>query len=165
VRVNDVWDLNGRSVVKHEAEQVRLRELRDNAPTTEMADFYRDELYREDQEWKAWLREGPLGQNEPWQVSRNQGGKDQAANAALFLGKIINDPDFTEDEGKTQFWKNVGFFLKERERALVDYDKLRSNDDKQEFKTDFRTWVRNEFLLTTPEFLPTYERYFEKEWE
>jgi GNAT superfamily N-acetyltransferase len=165
VRVNDGWDLYGKEVIKHEAEQVRLRELRDNAPTTEMADFYRDEMYREDQAWKAWLREGPLGQNEAWQISRNQGGKDQAANAALFLNKIIGDLDFAENEGKTKFWQRVKFFLGERERVLAEYDKLRNNEDKQNFKSDFRSWVRNEFLLTTPEFLPTYERYFEKEWE
>ena len=165
VRVNDGWDLYGNEVIKHEAEQLRLRELRDNAPTTEMADFYRDEMYREDQAWKAWLRDGPLGQNEAWQISRNQGGKDQAANAALFLNKIISDPDFADNEGKTKFWQRVKFYLGERERGLAEYDKLRNNEDKQDFRSDFRSWVRNEFLLTTPEFLPTYERYFEKEWE
>jgi len=166
VRVNDGWDLYGKEVVKHEAEQARLRELRNSAPTTELADFYRDEMYREDQAWRDWVNvSGPLANNEAWQISRNQGGKDHAENAALFLSKIVNDKNFAKDEGKTDFWKNVKLFLEEREKASIELSKIRSSDDKALYKAEFRTWVRDNFLTEAPEFLPTYERYFEKEWE
>lgn len=166
VRVNDGWDLYGKEVVKHEAEQARLRELRDNAPTTEMADFYRSELYREEQAWLDWRdRTGPLASNDAWQISRNGGGKDHAANAALFLRKIVSDPKFQADEGKTEFWQNVKFFLDERDRAETELSRIRSSDDKAAFKAEFRAWVKNDFMPYAPEFLPTYERYFEKEWE
>lgn len=165
VQVNDGWDLYSREVVKYESELTRLREMRDNASSPEMQDFYRDEIYRTEQSWTEWLDTGPLSENIPWQVSRNDRGQDKADNAAAFLSIIVNDPDFSKDEGRSQFWKNVKFFVDERERAKSDLGKIRDDNEATAYKARFRAWVRFDFLPTTPEFLPTFERYFEKEWE
>lgn len=165
VQVNDGWDLYSREVVKYEAELTRLREMRDNASSPEMQDFYRDEIYRTEQSWTTWLDTGPLSENIPWQVSRNDRGQDKADNAAAFLSMIVNDPDFSKDEGQSQFWKNVKFFIEERERAKSDLGKIRDDNEATAYKARFRAWVRFDFMPTTPEFLPTFERYFEKEWE
>ena len=165
VRVNDGWDVYSREVVKHEAELTRLREMRDSTDSPEMKDFYRDEIYRNEQSWTQWLDNGPLSDNIPWQVSRSERGQDKADNAATFLSMIVSDPKFAKDEGKTQFWQNVKLFVDERNRAKAELAKIRDDDDKYAYKSRFRTWARETFMPYAPEFLPTYERYFESEWE
>lgn len=165
VRVNDGWDLYSREVVKYEAELTRLREMRDSTDSPEMKDFYRDEIYRTEQSWTEWIDNGPLSENTAWQVSRSERGQNKADNAATFLSMIVNDPKFAQDEGRTQFWQNVKFFVEERNRAKAELSKIRDDDDKYAYKARFRTWARNEFMPYAPEFLPTFERYFESEWE
>jgi len=130
-----------------------------------MADFYRDEMFREEQAWKQFLREGPLGQNEAWNISKTKGGSDAAQRAAIFLRMIVTDKEFSKDEGQTEYWKNVEKFLDMRDEARLMYDRIRSNEDKQQFKTDWRNQSMPMFLEDFPDFLPVYERFFAKEWE
>jgi hypothetical protein len=164
VKVQDGWRLFSKYSVEYEAEIERLRDLRDNASTVEKQNHYRKQIYLTEQEWKRWQNEGPLGGNRAWQNDR-AATDDRAVIAGNFLRAIVEDKKFAETTGKSEFWQNVKLFVETEQDAYRQYQKLRKNEDKAEYRARFREWLNNEFIPGMPEWRPVYERYFANRWD
>lgn len=164
VEAADGWALYSGERVKYDAEINRLRALRDNSETEYNKDRYRAQIKATQDSWDLWVNvEGPLATNEAWQFDRAD-SEQRAPRAALILNKILSDKKFSREVGNTPLWQNVAFFLENRQKALDAVKAEDDNDQKAVIKESFADWVEANILTETPEFYPTWERYFIGEW-
>jgi hypothetical protein len=164
VNVFDGWATYSSNRSKYDAELERLRTLRDNASTEYEKDRYRAQIKANQDGWDLWVNvEGPLAKNEAWQFDRND-SEQRAPRAAIILSKIISDPKFAKNEGKKPLWQNVSRFLENRQKAMDHIDTIDDSDEKARQKESFAKWVEDNILVESPEFYPTWERYFIGEW-
>lgn len=164
VEAADGWAVYSANRSKYDAEINRLRALRDNSETEYDKDRYRAQIKANQDAWDLWVNvEGPLATNEAWQFDRAD-SEQRAPRAAIILEKIINDPKFAKADGKAPLWQNVARFLKNRDIALAAVKAEETSERKQLQKDAFAAWVEDNILAETPEFYPTWERYFIGEW-
>lgn len=164
VAAADGWALYSGERVKYDAEINRLRALRDDAETEYNKDRYRAQIKATQDSWNLWVNvEGPLATNEAWQFDRAD-SEQRAPRAALILKKIISDKKFSRETGNTPLWKSVSYFLENRDKALEAVKAESDTKRKAVLKESFATWVEDNILAETPEFYPTWERYFIGEW-
>lgn len=164
VNVYDGWAIYSRNRSRYDAELNRLRTLRDNADTDYDKERYRAAIKANEDSWNRWVNvDGPLATNEAWQFDRND-SEQRAPRAAILLNKIIKDPKFAKNDGKTALWQNVSVFLDSRQKALDAVKAKDKPEEKAAVKKSFAKWVEDEILTETPEFYPTWERYFIGEW-
>ena len=163
VQVADGWALFSRNRVKYDAEQQNFREMRDNAETKENREFWKAKLAESENNWNEWMANGPLSRNAAWQAdTATKTDKRKLANAVF--GEILADKDFMSTTGKSQFWQKMDEFVKLERETLAVYKTL-EDKNKKEFRSRFRNYIRNEFIVDVPEFGPVFERYYGKTWD
>ena len=163
VRVNDGWDEYSRNKVLYDAEMIRLRTLRDEAPTETMRGVYRSYIAQLDGQWRDWIG-GLEKDNRAWAIERTEGGEQQAKKAALYLEEMFDDKKFNNTTGKLPIYQDIKYFLDQRKVAL-EAVRNAPDDQKKEVKRQFAEFVSENISQNNPDFGPFFDRYFSSEWE
>jgi hypothetical protein len=165
VFVEDGWNQYSRNRAKFDAEQKRLRALRDTPDISpQQKQLYRDMIAENDNRWSNVFVKNLEEENKPWAVARSQGGKDRAKNAAIFLETMLEDKKFATTTGRTELFSDIGFFLKQREKALTAIENSKTDEGRKANKDKFLAYVNEQFLEESPEFASFWDRYFSSEW-
>jgi hypothetical protein len=164
VRVDDGWNEYSREKAKFDAEQNRLRILRDTPDIdSERKELYRSMIAANDNNFAEWV-DGLKADNIPWSVNRTRGGQNRAERASIFLKKMLSNEKFASTEGRTPLFRDISDFLVQRERALKVMRESRNNDVRRANKESFLEYVNSEFLQQNPDFALFFDRYFSSEW-
>lgn len=164
VRRSDGWAVYSRESAKYEAEMARLRTLRDSTPESWAKDQIRGQIAQTELSFKDWRDNTLAKNNEPWAIDYNDPNGSKAKNAALIMRKIIEDPKFNANDGKSVLWRKAGVFLDSRDRALDAIAAEKDPERKKDLRASFVAWVNDDLLTEVPEFAPTWTRYFMREW-
>lgn len=164
VLVEDGWNVYSRERAKFDAEQKRLRALRDTPDISgEQKQLYRDMIAANDSGFAGFVEELKAG-NEPWAFARAKGGADRAEQASIILKRIISDRKFADNTGREPLFKNIGYFLRERDKALAVIRGTKDQALKEANRASFVQWVNEQFIEDNPEFASVFDRYFSQEW-
>lgn len=164
VRRSDGWAVFSRESAKYEAEMTRLRTLRDSTPESWAKDQIRGQIAQTELSFRDWRKNTLAKSNEPWAIDFNDPSGSKAKNAALLMRKIIDDPKFKANDGKSVLWQKAGVFLDSRDRALDAIEAEKDPERKKDLRASFVSWVNDDLLTEVPEFSPTWTRYFMREW-
>ena len=163
IKKNDGWSWYNKQKIKFDSEIKRLRTLRDDASTEAAKDRFRNQIDQLESQWKSWVGEYKEV-NQAWgNAFDGDRSGNVANNAARQLRNIMKHPKFSKDEGKTQLWQDISYFLDNRDIALKSLEGV-SSDEKKRIKAQFAEWVEVNVLEDSPEFNEAWQRYFAKEW-
>ena len=164
VLVNDGWDVYSRERAKFDAEQIRLRALRDRPDIDkEEKEKYREMISLNERNFGNFVDE--LEQiNLPWAVARTSRGTATSERAAIFLRTMFEDSKFMRSTGRIDLFKDIKFFLDQRDIALDAIKNAKSNEVKKANREKFMEYVTETFLVENPEFASFFDRYFSNEW-
>lgn len=157
------WDAYTTGRIRYDADNLRLRNLRDNATNEFDRQQYRNKLAELDADWASWTAELKAN-NDPFRKSMAGGGKNAADSADQYLRTIISDPDFVAAHKDDPAWQKVSLFLDSREQALAEYKGLK-DDQKKQYKRDFTDWVVSNLVADDEQFADLWARYFAEEWQ
>jgi hypothetical protein len=164
ILVEDGWNTYSRERAKFNAEQKRLRTLRDMPNlSSEQKQLYRDMIAENDSSFGSYVRDLKEA-NQPWALTFASRGTDRAEAAKIILKKMLSDEKFARTTGRSELFKNIGYFLEQRDKALQAIDNSKTAEGKKANKVSFLEYVNNEFLENSPEFASVFDRYFSSEW-
>jgi hypothetical protein len=163
VRVNDGWDTYSKNKMLYDAELVRLRSLRDEAPTETMRGVYRSHIAQLDGQWRDWV-DGLEDENRAWAIEKASGGMQRAEVASVYLDEMFDNQKFNNTTGKLPIYQDIKFFLDQRKIALKAVREA-SSSQKASIKQQFVDFVSENISQNNPDFGPFFDRYFSAEWE
>jgi hypothetical protein len=164
ILVDDGWNVYSTERAKFDAEQARLRTLRDMPDIeSDQKELYREMIAENDARFGVFTEELE-GQNRPWAVARTNRGKATADRATEFLREMFDDPKFMRSTGRTELFSDIKYFLEQRDIALKAISGTRKNEVKKANREKFLQYVTETFLQENPEFASFFDRYFSSEW-
>jgi hypothetical protein len=164
VLVDDGWNEYSKERAKFDAEQMRLRSLRDMPDIDKgQKEVYREMIAQNSERFAEFVEELE-GENRPWAVARTNRGRATADRAAFFLREMFADEKFKKSTGQIELFQEIESFLDERDVALKAISGTRNNNVKKANREKFLEYVTDVFLVESPEFASFFDRYFSSEW-